>query len=240
MIGYLSYAATRGENQVLLEEIRKKAAFHTNEKWEYHLFESMDEAAIALARDPRIQIVIWDMTVLGSSEKLEEIRKNHKEPLLLVIANERISPLAYLKPSIAPDALLLKPVPQKRLEVVLDELFSEFENRFQSGKEKQIFTAERREGKIMLPFCEIDYFEAREKKIFVCARNVEEGFYSTLEEVEERLPQIFLRCHRSFIVNMQQSREIDFIHNVIHLKHGAEIPFSRSYKKALKEYGNDK
>lgn len=238
MIGYLSYMETQKQNQVLLGEVRKKAGSLTDEKWEYHLFESVDEAVALLEKNPMIHMIAWDIIDSDSTKKLEKVRRNHKEPLLMVIANERMSPLVYLKPSISPDALLLKPVTRNRLVTVLDEMFEEFESRFQNGKDERIFTAERRDGKIIIPLHQIDYFEAREKKIFVCARNIEEGFYSTFEEVEEKLPENFIRCHRSFIVNIRQAREIDFVHNMICLKDGVEIPFSRSYKKKLKEYGN--
>ena len=51
------------------------------------------------------------------------------------------------------------------------------------------------------------------------------------EELEDKN---FLRCHRSYLVNMSQVETI--LQNKIMLKNGNSIPIGRCYKKNLKKY----
>lgn len=94
-----------------------------------------------------------------------------------------------------------------------------------------------KEGSVRVPYDKIYYFEAREKKIYVCAGNEEFGFYHTMDKLSEELPEHFLRCHRGFVVNSLKIRKVMLSQNVIRLADGFEVPLSRSYKADLKEFG---
>ncbi len=63
----------------------------------------------------------------------------------------------------------------------------------------------------------------------------EMAFYETMEHLEERLPDYFVRCHRSFIVSRQRIRKVMLSKSLIELEQGMQIPLSRSYKPAFKE-----
>ena len=65
----------------------------------------------------------------------------------------------------------------------------------------------------------------------------EYGFYLTMDRLAEELPEQFLRCHRSFIVNSRKIRKIMLSQNLIGLEDGFDIPLSRSYKAVLKGFG---
>ena len=112
--------------------------------------------------------------------------------------------------------------------------YMERKNEEHSGKS---YVIESKEGRTILPYHDIYYLEAREKKIFLRTLNEEYGFYSTMEQLEKELPDTFLRCHRSYIVNMDKVEKIMLSHNQILLVHGFNIPLSRSYKPMLKEFG---
>jgi len=236
MIGYLAYLAIQTENDALLKEVRKKAAYYTDEKWDYYLFDSMENAAVQFLREPSIHLISWDVTSPGSLHFLEQVRREKKDPFLLIVADERVSPVTYLRPVIAPGALLLKPFNRDSLQKTMEELFEEFSSRFYKEDKQTFFTADSREGRLQIPTHQIDYFEAREKKIYLRADREEYGFYSTLEEVLGRLPEEFVQCHRSYVVNMKHVRKIDFGSGMAYLMHNIQIPVSRSRKKALKEH----
>ena len=61
------------------------------------------------------------------------------------------------------------------------------------------------------------------------------AFYETIEHLAERLPEQFVRCHRSFIVSKKRIRKVMLSKNLIELEQGMEVPLSRSYKSAFKE-----
>ena len=94
---------------------------------------------------------------------------------------------------------------------------------------------ETREGRTYVPLAQIYYFEAREKRIYVRLKKQELAFYETMEHLTERLPDYFVRCHRSFIVNRQRIRRVMLSKSLIELEQGIQLPLSRSYKPAFKE-----
>ena len=94
-----------------------------------------------------------------------------------------------------------------------------------------------KEETLSIPYSQIYFFEAREKKVFVCTCREEFGFYHTIDKLEKDLPEQFIRCHRGFIVNTEKIRRISFSQNVIFLADDFNVPLSRSYKPLLRGLG---
>ena len=89
----------------------------------------------------------------------------------------------------------------------------------------------------------IEYMEAREKKIILYSNYEKVDFYSSLTKLLPLLPDCFIRCHRSFIVNMIFVEKIDFSEWLLYLKNTIVIPISKKYGRNLekllqKEYYN--
>ena len=57
----------------------------------------------------------------------------------------------------------------------------------------------------------------------------------SLNAVEKELPQEFIRCHRSYIVNRLHIERLNLPEMAVYLANGERIPVSRSYKEALLE-----
>ncbi|HEY4788914.1 MAG TPA: LytTR family DNA-binding domain-containing protein [Bacteroidales bacterium] len=57
--------------------------------------------------------------------------------------------------------------------------------------------------------------------------------YSLKDLEKPLLPYYFIRCHRSYIVNIEYVKEMDKRKNLIILSNGAEIPVSQTYRKNL-------
>lgn len=56
----------------------------------------------------------------------------------------------------------------------------------------------------------------------------------TLEKIEELLPDIFVRCHRKYIINMTKAYNYDKTNRFIHINKET-IPVGRTYKPAFEE-----
>lgn len=235
MITYLALLKKKAEHEQLLKVIKKYAAIYTDEMWSYLFAQNVSGAEELLASEPVLDLISWDVTIKDALTALKTMRSCHNESFLIVIADISVSPMAYLKPGIFPGALLIKPVNHKDLEQVIKDLFEVLTRKFDNGQE-DTFLVETREGKRYIPVGQIDYFEAKEKKIFVRIKSCEYGFYDVLEALESRLPIGFLRCHRSYIVNMKRAKSLNLSRHVISMVDDVEVPFSRSYKKAIKEY----
>lgn len=157
----------------------------------------------------------------------------------MVVADGSISPMVYLRPGIMPSSLLLKPVSRENLVMVVNEMMDAFTEKFDSKDVPESFVIETREGKQYIPLNQIYYVEAREKKIFIRTKQEEYGFYDTIENMEKKLPENFLRCHRSYIVNMSKVTAVKVSQSLIEVQDNLQVPLSRSYKRAVKEYSRN-
>lgn len=60
--------------------------------------------------------------------------------------------------------------------------------------------------------------------------------YITIKQLLEKLPQeIFLQCHRMFVVNRNHIDYIDIVNGLIHMKNGMEAEIGVTYKTKIKE-----
>ena len=57
--------------------------------------------------------------------------------------------------------------------------------------------------------------------------------------MEKKLPENFLRCHRSYIVNMSKVTAVKVSQSLIEVQDNLQVPLSRSYKRAVKEYSRN-
>ena len=69
----------------------------------------------------------------------------------------------------------------------------------------------------------------------LCTEFEEYDFYGTLDELENTLPEQFLRCHRSYIISVEKISLIKLSLHTVRLNNGCIIPVSRTYSKHLKE-----
>lgn len=93
-------------------------------------------------------------------------------------------------------------------------------------------------GTGIVRFDDIAFLEASRNYVVVHTADREYLVRDTMSALAERLdPQRFLRTHRSYIVNVDQIREIRTVDSAarIFLNDGREVPLSRSHKAALTE-----
>lgn len=242
MVTVLSYLEKMKNIQLLQEEFHSQAAYYSDEDWKYYLCTRMEELRQTLLKDPMLDILCWNINGKDSLKELENTRKRYVEAFLLLIAEKTVSPMAYLRPSIKPTALLLQPFEKSQCEQVLGELIGSFCSRFgeKAQGDEETFLIETREDRWRIPISRISYVEARDKKIYVCTRSDSYGFYDTVDHMLELLPPYFIRCHRSYIVNKKKVKKIHFTEGMVELDTGETLPLSRSYRKAVKEqyYGD--
>lgn len=84
---------------------------------------------------------------------------------------------------------------------------------------------------------EIAYIESLQKKTWFYSGSEQYNASHTLKVLQSRLPNTFLRVHRSYIVNIPYIQRItrDFSSNLIlTLKDGTELPVSQTYMNEVK------
>lgn len=89
------------------------------------------------------------------------------------------------------------------------------------------FILENNHSTVRVPFSEIEYFmtaESHRLQLITHCRVI--SFYGKLAEVENKDERL-IRCHQSYIVNLEEITEIDTKERLLKLKSGATIPVSR-------------
>lgn len=104
---------------------------------------------------------------------------------------------------------------------------------------KSVVTVKSNDGWVPIPFQQVIYLEAKERKTFVISELHTGTHKYTLQEFEFILPKdSFIRCHRSYIVNVNQIKEIfPDTHStfVLSMSDGTRIPVSQSYSSYFRK-----
>ncbi len=104
---------------------------------------------------------------------------------------------------------------------------------------KLFVTVRVHDGWIPVPFAQVTYLEAKERKTHVFTERFSGTHKYSLQEFEYFLPKdSFIRCHRSFIVNVNHIKEIyPDTHStfVLQMNNGDRIPVSQSYSSYFRK-----
>lgn len=104
---------------------------------------------------------------------------------------------------------------------------------------KSVVTVKSLDGWIPIPFSNVVYLEAKDRKTYVYSSEFSGTHKSSLQEFEFILPKdSFIRCHRSFIVNVKHIKEIHpDIHStfILSMDNGERVPVSQSYSSYFRK-----
>ncbi len=234
MLNLLLVDTIKEEGDRIEKTAHDAAAKLTEENWNFNHFSKLPECENYLKSKPELQFCCFDTDADPKLDVTVGIRKEYEQMMLMLIADSMVSPCKYLKPGIRPDLLLLRPFKDPELKDSMEEFISSGMERLRENSREKTFLIENKEGQTHLDFHNIYYFEAREKKVYVRTLQEEYGFYKGLEELQNELPEQFVRCHRSYIINTAKIKRIIAAENLIELTQDFMIPLSRSYKAALK------
>lgn len=210
------------------------AAKFTEDEWLMQLFIDDGKFSEYLLTGQTADIGCFEINQSHGTVMVEKFREVDKSAVVMLIADPLISPMEYLKPSIMASTLLLKPFTVEQLYKTLKDIIKSQSLR-KSSEEVKSFSFVMNSGRKFIPYDQIYYFEAREKKIYVNTGTKEYAFYDTIERLQEILPPYFVRCHRSFLVSKSRIDRVCLSKNYLELDNEAMIPLSRTYKSELKE-----
>ncbi|MCM2532720.1 LytTR family transcriptional regulator DNA-binding domain-containing protein [Neobacillus pocheonensis] len=104
---------------------------------------------------------------------------------------------------------------------------------------KSVVTIKTQDGWIPIPFSRVIYLESKDKKTLVYTVDSSGTHKNSLQEFEYMLPKdYFIRCHRSFIVNVNQIKEIyPDTHStfVLLMKNGDRVTVSQTYSSYFRK-----
>ena len=231
----LIYSTNKTQTDFISQVSSDVIAELTEDFWQVKEMIRLEEFKAYLSANPSLDLACVDVSGEGTIEILEQYRKNNPLFYLLIIADSKMLPTQYIKPSIMATSLLLKPYTRQNARDIIKQLIASYLKL--SENSDSFFTVNNKdEGTMRIPTDSIAYFESREKKLFLRVDERELAFYGTLDKLLQALPSHFIRCHRSFIINYNKIKTIHFAENYLELESGDIIPISRSMKSNLKEY----
>lgn len=120
---------------------------------------------------------------------------------------------------------LMKPVRKEKLFAVLDRAAENLGRR-----EKRLRVAFDRQEE-WLPLSQITYIEAQKQYVVIHTQTREYRMKATLADTEKELDEYFLKCQRSFIVNLRHVLRISS--DCVELKNGVQVPISRGMAQTI-------
>lgn len=235
MITLVICNSDKGELSEMEQYSHYLAAHLSDEEWKFHMLTSGGELEKFVEQEPTYDIVCIDLAIEGGIELATKLRKMNNHAYIILVANLQISPMQYIRPDIMAGSLLIRVYTKEQLKEVFYQAFHQYISEFSSDDEKEdMYVIESREGRRLIPYSQIYYFEARNKKIIVGCASEEIACYDTIANLEEGMPDYFVRCHRSFIINLKKVVKAVLSQNEIEMENDIFIPISRSYKSNLR------
>ena len=194
-------------------------------------------------------LIFLDVQMPGKNgfDVLEEI--DHEPYVIFSTAYDQYAIKAFEKNAVD---YMLKPLDEERFRLAvnraLDRIKSEQSNLEQllktlkvdrsGGYESHIFV-QKSEKLFNLPVEEIVYLEASGDYTIITTKNDQFVSSSGIGKLEELMnPDIFIRIHRSTIINLNSLKEIERHFNggmIVKMQNGKSFPVSRTYAKAIRK-----
>ena len=105
----------------------------------------------------------------------------------------------------------------------------------QTNRTHKVYTIETNGRKISIDYEDILFFETSGNihKVILHAKDRQIEFPSTIKELTNELGCDFVRCHRSFLVNQKNIKEIDTKNRIVHFSNGETCLMSTLMMKGL-------
>jgi DNA-binding LytR/AlgR family response regulator len=183
--------------------------------------------AISILNSKKIDLLLLDIEMPGISGP-QLIKSLHKPPLVIVVSANKEYALQAFEWNVVD--YLVKPITPDRFFKSITkakEVFDQGKNEIEFSQKDYIYI--KVSGKrVQLALSDILFFEAKHEHINILTTEKEYSINSNFAFLEQHLdPDVFLRIHRSFIINLHYSSSINENKVVV----GQQlIPISPEYK----------
>jgi DNA-binding LytR/AlgR family response regulator len=190
--------------------------------------ESAVEAVNILSNNNNIQLIFLDieMPIMNGIDLLKSF--DHHPQIILMTSHKDYALEAF---EYNVTDYLLKPITYSRyLKAVKKASEKDRENSIVSAPSSEDIFIKVDSSLIKLSIKDILWVEAMGDYVSINTTEKRYVVYSTMKRIEEKLPEVFMRIHRSYIVNLNRISNIDDYFITINKK---ILSVSRNYKEAL-------
>ena len=154
-----------------------------------------------------IDIKIDSLNGIEIAQKIQQ--ENPKIKIIYMTAYSQYSEAIF---KTKPTYLLLKPIKKEQIKKSL-------ERALQEEKQNKSIKTFNIKGKIFnIEVEKIKYIESNKRVVIIYEEDLKRRIYGKLDEIEEMLPSNFVRCHQSYIVNLEHARELNTHEFVLHTR----------------------
>lgn len=185
----------------------------------------LDKLFMAIEGGERYQAIIMDIEWDGSADGIEaaqRIQQLDSSARIIYMTGyvERYVQQIFLKPANI-SGFLTKPVEEAMLRENLRKI-----NEEEQEEENKRLLVKYKGAMLSLPFRDIVYLESAGHMITIHTRTEKQSCYDRLEKLFERLPEYFIQCHKSYVVNMNEIQRIE--KGKVFMSDYTEIPISKA------------
>lgn len=194
----------------------------------YHTTEQLFEAALNM--ETRLDLVLMDIefgTEKNGMAVAEELCRIRPQIQIIYVTgyNDRYAQHVLLS-RVNLIGYLTKPLDASILICYLDKLY-------RTSSFKSFFTFFVRGQQISVLMETVLYLESRNHTVVIHTDNADYTVYDKLSDLSEQLPPVFVRCHKSFLVNMNRIQRLNG--NEIWLSEAHMVPVSKRYLSQTRE-----
>lgn len=180
-----------------------------------------------------VDVIMLDINLKSNKSGLElakEIRKNNKNSyIIFTTAHLEYAMLAY---KVKTFDYIAKPINFDRLEETIIRLFEDVD------------TAPKKYIKIdskntLVDEAEVQYIKRDSMKLVYHTSSRDYSAYSSFNKIQDTLPKNYIRCHKSYIANINQIKDVEPVSGTITFKNGDTCSLGPTYKSILMEVLND-
>lgn len=175
----------------------------------------------------KIDVLFLDINLKSNKtglEVAEMIRKKNKDIYLIFTTGHlEYAMLAYKFKTFD---YIAKPFTTERLEDTVVRLFEDIH-----GLPTKYLKIDNKNT--IIDENEIEYIKRDGMKVVFHTSFNDYDAYSSFNKLQNSLPNNFIRCHKSFVVNINKIKNVDFVENRVYFENNSFCEIGPKYKKSL-------
>ncbi len=192
-------------------------------------FASEEQLTQFLQQSPHDLDILFLDVILGTKSGLDVGQMvRERNPLIQTIYMSADANYSLDVFDLEPVYFLHKPIDLDRLTRALDLAVRRIDERSKShlrvGNRAHLFN---------IPFSDIFYIESERRILIIHRKGNPYRMYGQLDEIEKLVPEYFIRCHQSYLVNMNYIQA--FVNNRFVMSNGRLIPIAQKRRSASRE-----
>ncbi len=192
---------------------------------------ALDDVVQRVGESPRVDILFVDVNAGGAAgggiALVHELERRNMMPLVVYLATRETYTSAVY--STRHQYLLLEPLSQREVRAALDKVFG----MLGTAATAPVMLRSGGSTHVIDPH-EVQFVQSQGRKVLVSFADGRELLaYAALSELEQQLPGAFVRCHKSYLANMEHVRTS--CHNALTMASGACVPVSQRQYRAVRD-----